>query len=146
METEKIMELINKGLQDNDFSGPAERSKMSFIERTLRVTLPGSYQWFLQRYGHGGIGGLEILGVNKSGEPVCISETERFRKLGLPQTYVVIENCDEWVSCLDTSKITGDECPIVDWDRKGNSEMVYNSFESYLCERLEAALERMGIE
>lgn len=108
----KIVELINKGLQDGDFSGPADINKVNLILSSLGVSLPKTYKWFQQRYGHGGIGGLEILGVTKGEVPSCVIETERFRKLGLPPTYVVVENCDEWIFCLDTSKMKDDECPV----------------------------------
>lgn len=86
-----------------------------------------------------------ILGVTKGEVPSFIGETERFRKLGLPNEYVVVENCDEWMCCLDTSKMKGDECPVGDWDRKGNSMVRFDNFELYICERLEAALEKIGI-
>ncbi len=41
-----------------------------------------------------------------------VDDTERYRKLGLPENYLVIENVDEFVYCINTK---GDYY-VIRWD------------------------------
>ncbi|MBZ5753276.1 SMI1/KNR4 family protein [Metabacillus rhizolycopersici] len=86
----------------------------------------------------GGIFWVDILGVAKSNIASVVIETERYGKLGLAKDLVVIENCGEYVYCLDTSKLENNECPIIVWDRQaGIDEMIEaNNFFEFLLERL----------
>ena len=68
--------------------------------------------------------------------------TEDYRKFGLPNKFVVVENCDEWVYCIDTSNIEYGECRVVDWDRiDGIGIEEYESFLEFFYERLVTAME-----
>lgn len=140
-----VQQLINKGIEEGDFTGKADEDRINYAQELLGVSFPESYKWFLRNYGHGGIGGLEILGIARVEMPTCAEETLRFRKLGLPNNYVVIENCDEWIFCIDTSNIKEGRCPVVDWDRKGTTRVRYSNFEEYLKDRVLEALDRMGL-
>ncbi|WP_316397512.1 SMI1/KNR4 family protein [Metabacillus litoralis] len=86
----------------------------------------------------GGIFWVDILGVAKSNIASVVIETERYGKLGLAKDLVVIENCGEYVYCLDTSKLENNECPVIVWDRQaGIDEMIEaNNFFEFLLERL----------
>lgn len=144
MSRDRIIQIINQVSEQGDFTGGVNDNRISEIETMLNVRLPESYKWFIKEYGHGGIGGIEILGVSKAEIPSCVKETQKYRQYGLPEYFVVVENCDEWLYCLDLSQLANGECRVVDWDRKGNIGIrSYNSFEEFLEDRFNDALENM---
>ncbi len=98
------------------FTGGVGMEKVDYIEKELSVTLPDSYKWFLKTFGYGGIEGIEIIGYDKCTPPSVVVETKEYREYGLPEKYVVIEDCDEFIYCLDTSKMENNECPVISWD------------------------------
>ena len=61
------------------------------VERGLNIKIPEEYKRFLKEFGHGGIGGLEILGVGKNGSLIFEKETLKYRAYGLPAELIVIE-------------------------------------------------------
>jgi len=101
------------------------------------VKFSDSYIWFLKNYGSGGLFGVDILGCGKSATLSVITNTERFRKIGLPTQYVVVENCEEFVYCLDTENLIDAECVVVSWDRTdGYSDKRAENFHEFLTNRL----------
>ncbi|MHC1686085.1 MAG: SMI1/KNR4 family protein [Clostridiaceae bacterium] len=108
------------------------------MEESLKVKFPSSYKWFLKNYGFGGMFGVEILGCGKAELPSVIRETERYRKLGLDNRYIVIQNCDEWVHCLDLETVENDDCEVISWDRiNGLRHKVSGSFYEFLITSFE---------
>lgn len=59
----------------------------------------------------------------------------RYRQRGLPQTLIVIENCGEWVYCINS-----ETCTIVSWSEDLIKEE-YSDFDSYLLDRFSDAAE-----
>lgn len=116
--TEKdIIQMIEEDTSNSSmFTGGVDTDKIRYIENNLNVKLPDSYKWFLKTFGYGFIYGVEILGYDKTTPPSVVTETQDYRKYGLPNEYVVIEDCDEFVYCLDTSKMENNECPVISWD------------------------------
>ena len=108
-----------------NFTGGVEEDKIKDIEVKLNVNFPESYKNFLRKYGYGAAYGREVLGSGKSEVPSVVAETLRFRKLGLPEQYVVIQNCDEWIYCLDTDNMKNEECPVISWDRNEGFDRLY---------------------
>lgn len=106
-------------------------------ERRLGIKIPEEYECFLKKFGHGGIGGVEILGVGKNGSLIFEHETLKYRTYGLPNEMIVIENCDEWIYCVNSNN-----GKVVMWS-KGNTgySEVFNSFETYLYDRINDVLE-----
>lgn len=143
MNKEELLQFINENIKDEfDFTGGVDESKVRYIETKLNVTLPSSYKWFLQTFGMGGIFGVDILGFGKSPSPPVVTQTERYRKLGLPIAYVVIENCDEFVYCLATDNMLNEECPVISWDRiDGFDSEEAGNFIEFLAERFSDAKE-----
>ena len=137
---EDIAVFIQENGEDDDFTGGVSDETINEIEYKLEVKFPNSYKWFLRNYGSGGIYGVDILGCGKSSNPSVLSNTERFRNLGLPKQYIVIGNCDEFVYCLDTSDFNDMECSIISWDRISgyNGEREDNFYEFYLNRLIEA--------
>jgi len=96
----------------------------------------------LREYGHGGIAGIDIIGIGpKSVEPPVVQLTKDYRKIGMPNSLVAIYNADEWVYCLETNKMVNGECPVIDWDFGGESFRYYDNFYLFLIDKLESALE-----
>lgn len=142
MNKEELLQFIKENSDELDFTGGIDDSQIKSIETELNVNLPNSYKWFLQNFGMGGIFGVEILGFGKSTPPSVFTQTERYRKLGLPSTYVVIENCDEFVYCLATDKMRDNECPVISWDRiAGFGGERGSNFIEFLADRLSDAQE-----
>lgn len=112
-----IIQIIKEDTSDSSmFTGGVDTNKIYYIENELNVKLPNSYKWFLKTFGYGFIYGIEILGYGKSTPPLVVTKTLDYRKYGLPNEYVVIEDCDEFIYCLDTSKMENNECPVISWD------------------------------
>ncbi|PTM57554.1 SMI1/KNR4 family protein [Desmospora activa] len=143
MNKEKILAMVSEYREDSFFTGSVHDFHVNQIEELLEVTLPDDYKWFVKNFGHGGIGGVDILGVSKTELPTCVKFTQRYREYGLPHSFVVIENCDEWVNCLDTASMKNGECPVVDWDRFGSSRIKYNNFYDFLLDQFKEAIDNL---
>jgi len=137
MNREELLGFINENSDELDFTGGINESTVRLIETELNVILPNSYKWFLETFGMGGMFGVEILGFGKSAPPSVVTQTERYRKIGLPLKYVVIENCDEFVYCLATDQMKNSECPVISWDRiAGFGGERGSTFIEFLADRL----------
>ena len=76
--------------------------------------------------------GVEILGCGKNGESSLVKETERFRKLGLSDEYIVIRNSDEWIYCFNNN-----DGIISRWDRTEKTHLIKsNNFERYILDEM----------
>ena len=130
MENANILKYIkalgNKAL----FVGRANENKIRSIEQELGVNLPESYKFFLRDYGLAVLPGFEILGNGLSTVPACVESTLDWRKYGLPQSMVVIEDeGTDWIYCIETSEIKFGECPIIDWEQnRGVGKERYENF------------------
>ena len=137
---EKIYELIKQHECKGDFTHAIVTEEMlDKAERRLNLKIPKEYSLFLREFGHGGIGGIEVIGVGKDGTLVFEKETLKYREYGLPDELIIIENCDEWVYCVNS--ING---KIVMWSKE-NTEYAeaYDNFEVYLYDRVNDMLENM---
>lgn len=131
-----IRALITEHADEGDFSHFAPTDAM--IARTqsaLGMTLPAQYVGFLSEFGEGGLDGFYVFGFDCEGRPSFVEETLECRGYGLPGTLVAIEDCDEWVYCLDCGDGT-----IVTWSMGEGTGPAYGSFDDYLAERLEDAI------
>lgn len=136
---EMIMETIRKYEAPSDFTHTAVSSKMiATAEHVLKIKLPEQYIAFLKMFGHGGIGGLEVLGFGLTGRMIFVDTTIEYRDEGLPHNLVVIENVDEWLTCIDCN--TG---KIVSWDFSGYIKEDYATFDGYLLNQMNSIIENM---
>ncbi len=69
----EIEEFIKENAEDDDFTGGISEEKIKEIQNRLNVKLPESYKWFLNKYGSGGIYGVNILGDGDSFCKGCYS-------------------------------------------------------------------------
>lgn len=136
--TSEIRNLIMEYEKEGDFTyASISNAQIDEAQGILSLTLPSQYVEFLQTYGHGGIGGIEIIGVGKDGRYLFVDETMKYREYGLSENFVVIENCDEWVYCLDTN-----DGSVVSWS-DNCVDPAYTDFDSYLLDRFMDAVENM---
>jgi hypothetical protein len=139
-EIEKLINMLGGGIQ---FIGGANQQKIDYIEDSLGVQLSTSYKWFLSKYGVALLPGFTILGAGLSETPICIRETIDWRQYGLPSQMVVVENeGTDWIYCLDTSRLSNGECPVVDWDQgKGIGKEFFENFLTFFEARLKESLQ-----
>lgn len=98
----QIEELISRYEGDGDFTHVAPSEELlGKVKEELGVDLPDQYLDYLKAYSHGGVGGIEVLGIGFDGSIAFLEETLGYRDEGLPDGYVVVENCDEWLYCID---------------------------------------------
>ncbi len=136
---DSILKTIKKYEVKGDFNYASVTDDMiSEAEDKLGVKLPDQYVDYIKMFGHGGIAGLEILGVGLTGRMIFVDSTLEYRTDKLPENLVVIENVDEWLMCLDckTEK-------VVSWDFTGYIKEEYDSFDDYLIDQMNNAIENM---
>ncbi len=136
----ELYELIKQHESRGDFTyAVVTEDMLNKAEKRLEVRLPEEYRYFLKKFGHGGIGGIEVLGIGKNGVMIFEKETLKYRTYGLPNELVIVENCDEWVYCVNSL-----DGKVVMWSRgsSGYSE-AFDNFETYLYDRVNDMLENM---
>lgn len=135
---EKIYNLIKQNEIKGDFTYANMTEKMcTEAEAELGLSIPPAYKWFLNTFGHGGIGGIEIIGIGKTGKMLFVDATKKYRLYGLSNDLIVIENCDEWVYCIDSKNNN-----ILMWSIGNNKcTIAYKNFETYLVDRIHDVLE-----
>lgn len=137
---DELYRLIKSNESKGDFNyAEVTENMLSEAEKELGLKIPKGYAWFIRKFGHGGIGGIEVIGVGKNGTLMFVKETLKYRTYGLPDELIVIENCDEWVYCINS--VDG---KIVLWSKGDtNYTKAYDSFEVYLKDRINDMLENM---
>ena len=134
-----ILNTIKKYEVKGDFNYASVTDDMiSDAEEILGVKLPNKYVDYIKMFGHGGIAGVEILGVGLTGKMVFVESTLEYRADELPGNLVVIENVDEWLMCLDC-----DTGKVVSWDFTGYIKEEYDSFDDYLMDQMNNAIENI---
>lgn len=136
----KLFNLLKENEENGFFTRAVVTDEMlKEAEKNMGIKIPKEYCLFLKEFGHGGIGGVEVLGVGENGDRVFETETLKYREYGLSEGLIVIENCDEWVYCLNT-----DNGNVVMWCYGENGySVVYDDFITYLRDRTEDVLENM---
>ena len=136
---EKIEALISQYEQDGDFTHMKLTDRMlEDAQAQLGLTIPAQFVDFIDAYSHGGIGGVEILGVGLTGTMVFLEATLRARMYGLPQNLLVVEDCDEWLYCIDC-----DSSKVVSWSQVDGIREEYPDFDTFLLQDLEDAVENL---
>lgn len=97
--------------------GVSEQIILKFQDE-LKVRFPKSYVQFLKEFGEGGINGTYFFGIANENFASVLKRTKQFRdRENIPQEYIVIQNPntieEEWIICLDTSRMEDEECPAI---------------------------------
>lgn len=134
--TSDIIRLIEQYESAGSFTYAAvSDDKLYEAEKRLSVELPDQYKAFLRRYGHGGLDGFEVIGVAKNGKLLFVDVTMLYRQHGLPNQFIVIEDCDEWIYCIDCNAGS-----VVYWEH-GEVAPAFDCFDAYLMDRLNDSIE-----
>lgn len=79
------------------------------------------------------------MGVGNNNKLVFAEKTLKYREYGLSVNLIVIENCDEWLYCVNAK-----DGKIVIWTNRCKEVTVaYNDFDEYLEDRVQDILENM---
>lgn len=92
----------------------------------------------MKEYSYGGIGGVTVLGIGLDGSMAFLEVTLDYREYGLPHNLLAVENCDEWLYCLDC-----DTGKVVSWSQVDGILLGYPSFDDFLLQDLEDAIENL---
>ena len=136
-ELENIVQQ-NHAIFDNAFLGKRATDKEILqAEQQLGVKIPVPFVWFLKEFGGGGYW-FDFIGYTKNGKAQFVEETFNQRENGLPENFLVIEDCDEFYHCLDTSN-----GKIASWSQYGNDGVIYHfdNFYDFFRDNLENAIE-----
>jgi hypothetical protein len=137
------------------WAGPASPEAIGRVEAALGVRFPASFRSLLLLTGGGGVRGFPISSV-PSADPVALrcgtvyGDTLHYRESWVPRPLpphlVVVQRDanDNEPFCLDTSRWSGEECPVVLYDlHAGTVRQIAPDFlafyESYLAPRFSAA-------
>lgn len=134
---ETLMKDNEKVFQDAFLLVRPSNEEIKKAEQVLGFEIPESYLWFLNQYGHGGYF-FEFLGCSLTGNLLFVKETLKQREYGLPTNLLVIENCDEYVVCINT-----DNGNIVSWSHYDDDGMLVKQtcFEDYFIDCLNNAID-----
>lgn len=133
----ELDEFIQNNQDDIIVTGGITDEKINDLEESLGLEFRKEIREYLHQYGIIIGYGVEILGCGKNGESSLVKETERFRKFGLADEYIVIRNSDEWIYCLNNN-----DGIISSWDRTEKTHLTKtNSFEQYILDEMVEAKE-----
>lgn len=134
-----ILEMAAQYEEDSFFTraGFSDEARAR-AEHELNLTLPDQYVEYLKTFGHGGVAGVEILGVGCNGNLIFVEETILYRKYGLPLNLVVVENHDEWLICADC-----DTGKIVSWCRDEDVLPEHDCFDDYVVNEYQEAIDNL---
>ena len=136
----KIKEMIqqNQHIFSRAFCGKkVTDEEISQAEQELGLKIPESFTWFLKEFGSGGYW-FEILGYCKSGRAEFVEETLKQRKNGLPKTFLIIEDCDEFYYCLDAGN-----GKVASWSQYDAEDVSYcfRDFYEFFMDNIENAID-----
>ncbi len=134
-----IRELMAQHETDGGFTHVAPTQEIiEDAQRQLGFDIPSEFLEYLNEYSLGGIGGVIILGAGFDGSMTFLETTLLHRKYGLPENLLAVENCDEWLYCIDS-----DTMEVVSWDMSDEVRREYPSFDDFLLQDLEDAIENL---
>ncbi|MEE1126093.1 MAG: SMI1/KNR4 family protein [Acutalibacteraceae bacterium] len=137
---DKILELINSNEEifgDAFFKRYPTDEELEKAESDLGFKIPEEYVWFLKTFGWGGFL-FEFLGYGFNGSAMLVDKTLEEREYGLPENLLVIENCDEYVHCIDvvTKEVVSWSC----YDKDGVIK-VNDNFYDFFLDNIDNAIE-----
>ncbi|MCU5583855.1 SMI1/KNR4 family protein [Bacillus toyonensis] len=144
---DKIISIISTYEKDGDFMGVVNADTIQEAAQMLNLTFPNSYLWFLKQYGSGGLDGMDINGCETTAaDSSVVYHTKLYRETyNLPEQYIVLNDIDGTVTCLDTNQMKDGECPVVFWSRfsKELYAITYENFGDYLLDSLQESVDNL---
>ncbi|MDR3000945.1 MAG: SMI1/KNR4 family protein [Fibromonadaceae bacterium] len=141
--SEIIAKMVKEYEEDALIWGEVTEDAIENAENALGVKFPKEYREFVKAYGSGGIGGVEIEGVEDEGASV-VDATERHRELGLDKSMIVVMDSGPFINCLDTSE-NGSAVYTLYRADKGFSERRkdYDSFTEFVIGEFQEAIDNI---
>jgi len=134
-----IERMVQDYMEDKDFFGTVTEEQIEKAENILGFKFPHEYRKFIQRYGSGGICGVQIAGVEGDLGASVIKATERWRRLGLDENVVVIEDVGEFIMCMKT---IDSDSKVYAWYRTyPNLVERYESFTEFLIDDFQEGID-----
>ncbi|MDO8156494.1 SMI1/KNR4 family protein [Bacillus toyonensis] len=144
---DKIISIISIYEKDGDFMGVVNEDTIQQAAQMLNLTFPNSYLWFLKQYGSGGLDGMDINGCETTAaDSSVVYHTKLYRETyNLPEQYIVLNDIDGTVTCLDTKQMKDGECPVVFCSRfsKELYAITYENFGDYLLDSLQESVDNL---
>ncbi|MGE1110046.1 SMI1/KNR4 family protein [Bacillus wiedmannii] len=144
---DKIISIISTYEKDGDFMGVVNEDTIQEAAQMLNLTFPNSYLWFLKQYGSGGMDGMDINGCETTAaDSSVVYHTKLYRETyNLPEQYIILNDIDGTVTCLDTNQMKDGECPVVFWSRfsKELYAITYENFGDYLLDSLQESVDNL---
>ncbi|HDR8171182.1 TPA: SMI1/KNR4 family protein [Bacillus thuringiensis] len=144
---QKILSIISTYEKDGDFMGGVNEDTIRQAARMLSITFPSTYHSFLKQYGSGGLDGMDIHGCETTtADSSVVYHTKLYRETyNLPEQYIVLNDIDGTVTCLDTNQMKDGECPVVFWSRfsKELYTITYENFSDYLLDSLHESVDNL---
>ena len=136
---DKIKSLISQYERKGSFTYmKLTPSMLASAQQQLGVTIPAQFIDYINSYSHGGIGGIEILGIGFDNSICFLEETLDYRSYGLPENLLVVENCDEWLYCIDVNTNQ-----VVSWSFEDGVRVEFPDFDTFLLQEIQNAIENM---
>jgi hypothetical protein len=134
-----IAKMIEDYEEDALIWGAVSDDAIENAESVLGLKFPKEYRAFVNTYGSGGIGGVEIKGVEEE-EASVVDATERCRKMGLDKNMIVIMDSGPFINCLDASEFGSVVYTLYRTD-EGFSERRkdYDSFNEFVIDQFQEA-------
>lgn len=151
MTFDELADMLEKSPSKSLGRGASE-AELNAASARLGVNLTGSYRLFLQRFGWGGVGSLELFGLGSDVPPylsltaMTLSEREQAHP-SLPAHLVPLMNDGGGnLYCLDSRR--KDQTPVVFWDHTAGEQQepvpVAPDFLVWLAERVARERENEG--
>ncbi|AFU17339.1 Spore coat protein (plasmid) [Bacillus thuringiensis MC28] len=95
----------------------------------------------------GGLDGMDIHGCETTAvDSSVVYHTKFYRETyNLSEQYIVLNDIDGTVTCLDTNQMKDGECPVVFWSRFSNElyAITYENFSDYLLDSLQKSVDNL---
>lgn len=124
-----------------------DKEKIKQAEKSLGVLFPKSYVSFLTEFGWGGIEHIEVYGLGDEIPEyldvvkMTLSEREEMEPSLQHHLIPLMNDGAGNHYCLDTSKMSGEECPVVFWDHEEGKnqipEIVSSEFVTWFMDMID---------
>jgi hypothetical protein len=135
-----IYEIFNfiDSYESKFFLGSIEDDRIKAAEDFLNIKFPDSYRQFIQKYGCGNCGSVELYGITKSDfdkavvpNSIGLTKSERVNS-GLPINYIIISDSMNGLAVLKISNSYHD-IGVFEWISSDiEPSLIANSFIEYL--------------
>lgn len=124
-----ILNQISRANEMFSVVGHTPDDKILEYENQLHILFPSDYRWYLQQFGAGGIGSVNILGIDPDKYIDVLKTTIDARVQGLPQNLLPILDCDEFFYCLNMQSNESENSDVIRWDKY--SKKIANKADSF---------------